>query len=60
MDNRIFENMSDVGRGANLVGLAMMSVSSAALFVSRTIAARRRNHITPNTTVVDMPKTHSN
>jgi hypothetical protein len=61
VENRIFENMSDVGRGTNLVGVALMAVSSAVLFISRAVATRKpRRDGAPDTTVVDMQKTQSN
>jgi hypothetical protein len=62
LDKRIFETMSDVGRGTNLIGLALMSISSAALFVDRAIASRKPNRkSTPDTTIIDMlTKTQSN
>ena len=58
--SRIFETTSDIGRSANLLGLALMAVSSAGAFITRRWLPTEKSHknvkTTTDTTVIDMPK----
>jgi hypothetical protein len=61
MERRIFDDLSDVGRSANLVGLALMSVSAAGAFLQRrwirkSDAGQRSQ---TDKSVVDMPKSQN-